>query len=130
MNRAARDTFLLQPVSEMTGKTIKRADLCKAVYQKVGLSRAESATLVELVLKEITDCLERGETVKLSSFGSFVVRKKRQRMGRNPKTGKAVPILPRRVMVFKPSEVLKRRINASKGSAVQLLPLSDMMIHG
>ncbi len=130
MNRAARDTFLLQPVSEMTGKTIKRADLCKAVYQKVGLSRAESATLVELVLKEITDCLERGETIKLSSFGSFVVRKKRQRMGRNPKTGKAVPILPRRVMVFKPSEVLKRRINASTGSAVQLPPLSDMMIHG
>jgi integration host factor subunit alpha len=100
----------------MTVKTIKRADLCKAVYQKVGLSRAESATLVELVLKEIIDCLERGETVKLSSFGSFVVRKKRQRMGRNPNTGKAVPILPRRVMVFKPSEVLKQRINVTTGS--------------
>jgi integration host factor subunit alpha len=130
MNRAARDTFLLQPVSEMTGKTIKRADLCNAVYQKVGLSRAESATLLELVLKEITDCLERGETVKLSSFGSFVVRKKRQRMGRNPKTGKAVPILPRRVLVFKASDTLKRRINPPTGSAVQLPRLSDMMIHG
>jgi len=100
----------------MTGKTIKRADLCEAVYQKVGLSRAESATLVELVLKEITACLERGETVKLSSFGSFVVRKKRQRMGRNPKTGNEVPILPRRVMVFKPSRVLKQRINVTTGS--------------
>ena len=75
-----------------------RADLCEAVYQKVGLSRTESATLVELVLKEITDCLERGDTVKLSSFGSFVVRKKGQRIGRNPKTGKEVPISPRRVM--------------------------------
>src|SRR5947208_12435267 len=74
----------------MAGKTVTRADLCEAVYQKVGLSRTESATLVEMVLKEITDCLERGETVKLSSFGSFVVRKKGQRIGRNPKTGKEV----------------------------------------
>ena len=97
----------------MTGKTITRADLCEAVYQKVGLSRTESATLVELVLKEITDCLERGETVKLSSFGSFVVRKKGQRIGRNPKTGTEVPISPRRVMVFKPSAILKQRINNS-----------------
>ena len=96
----------------MARKTITRADLCEAVYQKVGLSRTESATLVELVLKEITDCLERGETVKLSSFGSFVVRKKGQRVGRNPKTGKEVPISPRRVMVFKPSAILKHRINA------------------
>jgi integration host factor subunit alpha len=96
----------------MTGKTVTRADLCEAVYQKVGLSRTESATLVELVLKEITDCLERGETVKLSSFGSFVVRNKGQRIGRNPKTGKEVPISPRRVMVFKPSAILKHRINA------------------
>ena len=96
----------------MTGKTVTRADLCEAVYQKVGLSRTESATLVELVLKEITDCLERGETVKLSSFGSFVVREARQRMGRNPKTGKQVKISARRVMVFKPSAVLKARINA------------------
>jgi integration host factor subunit alpha len=65
----------------------------------------------ELVLKEITDCLERGETVKLSSFGSFVVRKKGQRIGRNPKTNEPVPISARRVMVFKPSATLKLRIN-------------------
>jgi len=95
----------------MVGKTVTRADLCEAVYQKVGLSRTESAALVEAVLQEITDCLERGETVKLSSFGSFVVRKKGQRIGRNPKTGKEVPISPRRVMVFKPSAILKQRIN-------------------
>ena len=95
----------------MSGKTVARADLSDAVYQKVGLSRTESATLVELVLKEITDCLERGETVKLSSFGSFVVRKKGQRIGRNPKTGEEVPIPPRRVMVFKPSDLLKQQIN-------------------
>ena len=95
----------------MNEKTVTRADLCEAVYQKVGLSRTEFAALVELVLKEITDCLERGETVKLSSFGSFVVRKKGQRIGRNPKTGTEVPISPRRVMVFKPSAILKQRIN-------------------
>src|ERR1700754_3145145 len=96
----------------MTGKTVTRADLCEAVYQKVGLSRTESAALVELVLKEITDSLERGETVKLSSFGSFIVRDKGQRVGRNPKSGQEVPIPPRRVMVFKPSNILKARINS------------------
>ena len=102
----------------MSGKTVTRADLCEAVYQKVGLSRTESAALVEMVLKEITDCLERGETVKLSSFGSFVVRKKGQRVGRNPKTGQEVPILPRRVLVFRASNVLKSLINGtSEGAA-------------
>ena len=95
----------------MSGKTITRADLCEAVYKQVGLSRTECATLVELVLKKITDCLERGEPVKLSSFGSFVVRKKGQRMGRNPKTGEEVPISARRAMVFKPSPIFKQRIN-------------------
>ena len=95
----------------MPGRTITRADLSEAVYQRLGLSRTESAELVETVIKEICDCLERGETVKLSSFGSFVVRKKGQRIGRNPKTGKEVPISPRRVMVFKPSAILKQRIN-------------------
>jgi integration host factor subunit alpha len=95
----------------MTGKTVTRADLSEAVYQKVGLSRTESAALVESVLGEICDCIARGETVKLSSFGSFIVRDKGQRVGRNPKTGIEVPIDPRRVMVFKPSNVLKARIN-------------------
>ena len=91
-------------------KSVTREDLCEAVYKKVGLSRSESATFVELVLKEITDHLEQGETVKLSSFGSFVVRKKGPRMGRNPRTGEETPIPPRRVMVFKPSAVLKQRL--------------------
>jgi integration host factor subunit alpha len=95
----------------MAGRTVTRADLSEAVYQKVGLSRSESAALVELVLSELCDCLAQGETVKLSSFGSFVVREKGQRVGRNPKTGIEVPIDPRRVMVFKPSNVLKARIN-------------------
>ena len=100
----------------MGGKTVTRADLCEAVYQKVGLSRTESAQLVELVLSEMCDSLADGETVKLSSFGSFVVREKGQRIGRNPKTGEEVPILPRRVMVFKPSNILKDKINRSLSS--------------
>ena len=95
----------------MAQKTITRAELSEAVYQKVGLSRTESAALVELVLREVSDCIAQGETVKLSSFGSFVVRDKGQRIGRNPKTGIEVPIEPRRVMVFKPSNILKARFN-------------------
>jgi len=87
----------------MSGNTVTRADLCEAIHQKIGgLSRTECVALVESVLKEIKDCLERGETVKLSSFGLFVVRKKGQRMGRNPKTGEEAPISPRRVVSSRP----------------------------
>ena len=93
-------------------KTLRRADLYDAVHRAVGLSHAESAALVEQVIKAITDCLAQGETVKLTSFGSFVVRKKNQRMGRNPKTGKEVPIPSRRTMTFKPSPVIKHRLNS------------------
>lgn len=100
----------------MAGRTITRADLCEAVYQKLGLSRAESAELVETVLKEISDTLVSGETVKLSSFGSFIVREKGERIGRNPKTGVEVPITPRRVLVFKPSNVMKARINGDEAA--------------
>jgi integration host factor subunit alpha len=81
------------------------------VYQKVGLSRTESAALVELVLSEMCDCLARGETVKLSSFGSFIVRDKGERVGRNPKTGIEVPITPRRVMTFRASQMLKDQVS-------------------
>jgi integration host factor subunit alpha len=97
--------------ASMAGRTLTRADLSEVVYQKVGLSRTESAALVELVLHEISDSLARGENVKLSSFGSFIVRNKGRRVGRNPKTGEEVPIEPRRVMVFKPSNIMKSRIN-------------------
>jgi len=94
-------------------KTITRAELSEAVYQEVGLSRNESAELVEAVLSEMSDALTRGESVKISSFGSFSVRQKGERIGRNPKTGEEVPILPRKVLVFRPSHVLKNRINKS-----------------
>lgn len=97
----------------MSGHTITRADLSEAVYQEVGLSRNESAELVESVLGQIATALTKGETVKISSFGSFSVRQKGQRVGRNPKTGEEVPILPRRVLVFRASHVLKNRINGA-----------------
>ena len=95
----------------MSGQTITRADLSEAVYQEVGLSRNESSALVETVLDEIADALALGESVKISSFGSFGVRQKGQRVGRNPKTGQEVPIMPRRVLVFRASHVLRERIN-------------------
>jgi integration host factor subunit alpha len=94
-------------------RNVTRVDLCDAVYRSVSLTRAESTALVELVLKEITDCLERGKTVKLASFGTFVVRQKGPRIGRNPGTGKPYPISPRRVLLFKPSSILRQRL-ASK----------------
>jgi integration host factor subunit alpha len=97
----------------MAGNTVTRAQLSEAVYQEVGLSRNESAQLVESVLSEVADTLVRGETVKISSFGSFIVRQKGGRVGRNPKTGEEVTIEPRRVLVFRPSQVLKDRIKES-----------------
>jgi integration host factor subunit alpha len=97
----------------MAGSTVTRAQLSEAVYQEVGLSRNESADLVEGVLNEISDTLVRGESVKISSFGSFSVRQKGERKGRNPKTGEEVPIKPRRVLVFRASNVLKQKINST-----------------
>ena len=97
----------------MAQRTVTRADLAEAVYEAVGLSRTESAELVERVLDMISAALVAGASVKLSSFGSFQVRSKNQRIGRNPKTGEEVPILPRQVLVFKPSNVLKAKINKS-----------------
>ncbi|WAJ26441.1 integration host factor subunit alpha [Antarcticirhabdus aurantiaca] len=97
----------------MSEKTLTRADLAEAVFRKIGLSRTESAYLVEMVLGEICSTIAKGEAVKISSFGSFLVREKNERVGRNPKTGQEVPISPRRVVVFKPSNVMKDRILAS-----------------
>ncbi len=96
----------------MTGETITRSHLAESVYREVGLSRNESAELVEDVLRHVCDALVRGETVKISSFGAFSVRDKGARVGRNPKTGEEVPIEPRRVLVFRPSHILKDRMNA------------------
>ena len=100
----------------MPSTTLTRADLTEAVFQAVGLSRNESAQIVEDILEEMCAALVQGETVKLSSFGTFAVRQKSQRMGRNPKTGDEVPSAPRRVLVFRPSHVLKAVINGQTPS--------------
>src|SRR5258708_14046271 len=101
------------------GKTVTRVELYDAVYRKVGLSRSESSGLVELVLREISDSVARGETVKLSSFGTFTVRQKGERIGRNPKTGAEAPIAPRRVAVFKASAIMNQQINDGRPAVTQ-----------
>jgi integration host factor subunit alpha len=97
----------------MAGKTVTRADLCDAVYEASGLPRHEAAALVEQVLLEISDACVRGESVKVSGFGTFTVRNKAERVGRNPKTGVEVPIEPRRALTFRPSPVLKDHVNGT-----------------
>lgn len=96
----------------MNNKTLTRVDIANAVVSEVGLSRQDSAEFVDTILNKVSDALVRGESVKLSSFGAFHVRDKKQRMGRNPKTGQEVPITARRVVVFKASQVLKDRVAA------------------
>ena len=95
----------------MSEKTLTRMELIEAVFRAVGLSRNESADLVESVLNHISDALVRGEAVKISSFGTFSVRSKTARIGRNPKTGEEVPIEPRRVLTFRPSHIMKDRVD-------------------
>jgi integration host factor subunit alpha len=98
----------------MTEKTLTRMDLAEAVYTEVGLTRRAAQQLVDEVFEELSKVLEKGETVKLSTFGNFSVRAKRQRMGRNPKTGVEVPITPRKVLTFRASHILKDRVNGGK----------------
>lgn len=95
----------------MAGQTLTRADLCEAVCSEIGLSRVDASELVESILEEISDALVRGEPVKISSFGSFLVREKAERWGRNPKTGEEARIAPRNVLVFRPSNILRDRLN-------------------
>ncbi len=100
----------------MSTNTLTRMDLNEAVFREVGLSRNESADLVETVLQKISDALVAGESVKVSSFGTFSIRDKVARIGRNPKTGEEVPILPRRVMTFRPSHLMKDRVEQGNKS--------------
>ena len=94
----------------MSDKTLTRMDLSEAVFREVGLSRNESSDLVERVLEIVSDALVSGEQVKISSFGTFSVRDKAARIGRNPKTGQEVPISPRRVLTFRPSHLMRDRV--------------------
>ena len=103
--------MLLESMGDiMPNKTLTRMDLSEAVFREVGLSRNESAQLVEAVLEHMSDALVDGEQVKISSFGTFSVRDRTARVGRNPKTGEEVPINPRRVLTFRPSHLMKDRV--------------------
>lgn len=93
--------------------TVTRAQLAETIYAQVGLSRNDSADLLETVLERVSMALESGDSVKISGFGTFSVRQKGRRIGRNPKTGVEVPILPRRVLTFRPSQVLKAHVNGT-----------------
>lgn len=95
----------------MAGSTLTRSDLSAAINREVGLSRSESSEMVETILERISNALVSGESVKISSFGTFAVRDKAARIGRNPKTGEEVPIAPRRVLVFRPSHILRNRVD-------------------
>ena len=95
-------------------KNVTRAELAEAVYHEVGLSLNESSKLLDQVWEEISKALEKGDAVKLSSFGSFAVRSKKMRMGRKPKTGEDVPISPRRILSFHPSHILKQQVDGKK----------------
>lgn len=92
-------------------KTLTKADIIESVYEKVGFSKKEASDIVELVFDTLKSTLEKGEKVKISGFGNFVVRQKRPRIGRNPQTGEEIEISERRVLTFKPSQVLKGSIN-------------------
>ena len=112
----------------MSEKTLTRMDLSEAVFREVGLSRNESADLVESVLNHVSDALVRGEQVKLSSFGTFSVRDKNARVGRNPKTGQEAPIPPRRVLTFRPSHLMKERVAEGKQILKQKAATEDVKI--
>ena len=98
----------------MSEKTLTRMDLSESIFREVGLSRNESADLVESVLEKISASLVSGEQVKISSFGTFSIRQKNARVGRNPKTGEEAPIPPRRVLTFRPSHLMKDRVSEGK----------------
>jgi integration host factor subunit alpha len=96
-----------------TTGTLTRADLAEALHRQIGLSRTDSAQIVEQILFEMCDALAHGENVKISGFGTFVLRDKGERIGRNPKTGVEVPIAPRRVLTFRASQMMRDRIVAA-----------------
>ena len=98
--------------SDALGKTLTKADFVESIYSTVGgLSRRDAADIVELLFEAMKETLARGEAVKISGFGNFLVRDKKARVGRNPQTGRDIEISARRVLTFKPSQVLKDQLN-------------------
>ncbi|WP_084005067.1 integration host factor subunit alpha [Magnetovibrio blakemorei] len=98
----------------MSGRTVTRSQLSDAIFKEVGLSRSDCGAHLDSVLNMVTDALVRGENVKLASFGNFCIRSKGDRIGQNPKTGEEVPILSRKVLIFRPSPSMKAQINSKR----------------
>jgi len=93
---------------------VKKVDIANELYEKIGISKKEAMDIVEIVLDTLKDSLKNGETVKIAGFGNFVVRNKRERKGRNPKTGEEIGISPRKVVTFRPSHIFKEYVNGQK----------------
>ncbi|MBI5197233.1 MAG: integration host factor subunit alpha [Nitrospirae bacterium] len=91
---------------------MRKVDIANDLYEKIGIPKKEATDIVEIVLNTIKDTLRKGETVKIAGFGNFVVRSKRERKGRNPKTGEEIGITPRKVVTFKPSQIFKKDVNS------------------
>ncbi|MGF1550636.1 MAG: integration host factor subunit alpha [Sphingomonadaceae bacterium] len=104
------DAAMAMEIDDETRGTLTRADLADVVHREIGLSRAESSRIVERILHHLCESLSHGENVKISGFGTFILRDKGERIGRNPKTGVEVPIAPRRVLTFRASQILRDRI--------------------
>jgi integration host factor subunit alpha len=100
-----------EALMEKDAQTMTKADIVEAIYEKIGFSKKESAEIVELVFDTMKETLEKGEKIKISGFGNFVVRAKRPRIGRNPQTGEEIEISARKVLTFRPSQVLKSALN-------------------
>ncbi len=99
------------------GSTLTKAELVESVYEKIGFSKKEAADIVELIFDTMKETLEKGEKIKISGFGNFVIRQKRPRIGRNPQTGEEIEITARKVLTFKPSQILKSALNTGKDGA-------------
>lgn len=95
----------------ISGSTVTKADIVEKVYQKIGFSKKEASELVEMVFDTLKNTLKEGDKVKISGFGKFEVRGKKERVGRNPQTGEQIKISARRVLNFSPSQVLKAVLN-------------------
>lgn len=104
---------------------MKKSDIANELYEKIGISKKEALDIVELVLNILKESLKSGEIIKIAGFGNFVVRNKRERKGRNPKTGEEIGISPRKVVTFRPSHIFKQYINGQKNNIGEGIDISD-----
>lgn len=107
------------PGQNLGKSTMTKADIVEKVYQKIGFSKKEASELVEMLFGQLKETLQKGDKVKISGFGNFIVREKKSRIGRNPQTGDQITISARRVLTFRPSQVLKAILNGEDISQIK-----------